>query len=236
MGPVFVTLRWMVVDEEHRSEDPRARAARTKRNRTRRALLDAAETTFSRRGWAGTRVEDVAAAAGVSPASAYNHFPTKHALVGHVFKPLITPLVGQAERDRAAGLPIVEALRDQVMALARLCHRHHGLTRAFVSAAQDYAARSGTNDPTDENDPRTLAPVPDCLRELVATGQRAGELRAYPAATEISGQVANLLLWRVMNRPTEPARETAELMLTVLFGALRPELLVEAGWNVRPFR
>ncbi|MBV9920544.1 MAG: TetR family transcriptional regulator [Pseudonocardia sp.] len=47
-------------------EDPRARAARTKRDRTRRALLDAADSAFGSRGWARTRVEDIAQSAGVS--------------------------------------------------------------------------------------------------------------------------------------------------------------------------
>ncbi|MFC7657883.1 hypothetical protein ACFQV8_17660 [Pseudonocardia benzenivorans] len=46
------------------SADPRARAAATKRNRTRRALLDAADATFTARGWVRTRIEDVASNAG----------------------------------------------------------------------------------------------------------------------------------------------------------------------------
>lgn len=41
--------------------------------------------------------------AGVSPATAYNHFPSEHALVGHVYSPLVQPLLVQAQRDTAAG-------------------------------------------------------------------------------------------------------------------------------------
>ena len=41
----------------------RARAARTKRDRTRAALLSAADPAFAARGWARTRVEDIASAA-----------------------------------------------------------------------------------------------------------------------------------------------------------------------------
>ncbi|MGH3613833.1 MAG: TetR family transcriptional regulator [Pseudonocardia sp.] len=59
-----------------RSSGSRARVAQTGRDRTRRALLGAADTAFGSRGWARTRAEDVAAAAGVSAATAYNHFRT----------------------------------------------------------------------------------------------------------------------------------------------------------------
>ena len=65
-----------------RAAKSRARAARTKRDRTRAALLSAADPAFAARGWARTRVEDIASAAGVSNATAYNHFPTKHVLIG----------------------------------------------------------------------------------------------------------------------------------------------------------
>lgn len=218
------------------SGDPRARAARTKRDRTRRALLDAADATFAARGWARTRVEDVAITAGVSAASAYNHFPSKHALVGHVFAPLVRPLITQAALDLAAGRPVVEALKDQVHALARVGWRHRGLMTAFNSAVWDYQARvAGPADPDDELDPRVLAPVPESLRGLIARGQATGELRPFPPAPEISNIVVNLLLIRIANRADESPQYTAEILMTVLFGAVCPELLVTAERADRPF-
>jgi AcrR family transcriptional regulator len=219
-------------------DDPRARAAKTKRDRTRRALLDAADSTFGSRGWASTRVEDVAQAAGVSAATAYNHFPTKHALLGHVYKPLIHPLIVQAELDIEAERSMIEALEDQVRALCRVSFRYRKLTAAFWSAVQEYTIRvGGPPDPADEIDPRTLAPVPESLRLLVEHGQRTGELRPFPPATEISGMIANLLLLRsIRASPDEPADTAAELLLTVMFGSLRPELLIAPGSDERPFR
>ena len=47
------TGRLWIVDD--RPADPRARAALTKRIRTRAALIAAADSAFSRRGWAATR-------------------------------------------------------------------------------------------------------------------------------------------------------------------------------------
>jgi len=48
--------------------------------------------------------------------------------------------------------------------------------------------------------------------------------------------VIDLLLIRAVGRPHEPPELTAELMLTLLFGALRPDLLAETGPDGRPFR
>ena len=48
--------------------------------------------------------------------------------------------------------------------------------------------------------------------------------------------IINLLLLRAVGRPYDPPELTAELMLTLLFGALRPELLAAAGPDGRPFR
>jgi AcrR family transcriptional regulator len=226
----------MSSSEAPRPDDPRARAARTKRDRTRRALLDAADATFGSRGWARTRIEDVAAAAGVSAATAYNHFPSKHSLVGHVFAPLVTPLVVQAEQDASEGRPVVDALEDQVRALARLTYRHRGLTAAFFCAVQDYTIRTGgAAQPEDEVDPRTLVPLPDAVRTLVEHGQRSGELRGYPSADDVGRIVVNLLLTRAVTQPDEPPDVRAELLLTVIVGMLRPELLTNGGTALRPF-
>jgi AcrR family transcriptional regulator len=97
-----------------RAATARARAAQTKRDRTRTALLVAADAAFAARGWARTRVEDIAKAAGVSSVTAYNHFPSKHALVGHVYAPLVRSLRTETTRDIAAGRAVVPALIDQV--------------------------------------------------------------------------------------------------------------------------
>ena len=214
-------------------EDPRARAARTKRDRTRRALLDAADSAFGSRGWARTRVEDIAQSAGVSAATAYNHFPTKHALLAQVYAPIINPLLAAARQDIAAHRPAVEALSDQVRALCRLCARNRTLTAAFFAAAAEYTIKTGAlPDPDDDADPRTLVPMTESLELLITYGQGGGELRPYPAARDLGGLLVNTVLIRNVNRPGESPDTIAELLLTVMFGALRPEVLVSAE---RPF-
>jgi AcrR family transcriptional regulator len=216
------------------SGDPRARAARTKRDRTRRALLDAADSAFGSRGWARTRIEDIAQSAGVSAATAYNHFPTKHALLAQVYAPIISPLLAAARQDIAANRQVVDALCDQVKALCKLCARNRTLTAAFFAAASEYTIKAGAlPDPDDDADPRALVPMTEALELLITHGQRLGELRSYPSAGDIAGLLVNTVLTRNVNRPDERPETSAELLLTVMFGALRPEALAGAE---RPFR
>jgi len=178
-------------------------------------------------------MEDIAQSANVSAATAYNHFPTKHALLGQVYAPIVHPLVVQARHDIANQRPVIDALTDQVRALCRLSARNRALTSAFWAAAVEYTIKvGGPPDPTDDNDPRTLAPIPDSLKILIEHGQRTGQLRRYPPAIEISGLLINILLGRAVNRPHEDQDTTAELLLTVMFGALCPELVNRAE---RPF-
>ena len=235
-GYPLVTMQTSDPTRERASES-RARAARTKRDRTRAALLGAADPAFAARGWARTRVEDIASAAGVSNATAYNHFPSKHALIGHVYAPLVQTLRTQAYRDIAAGRPVVPALIDHVRALVRIAWRNRGLTAALSAGIADYAVKvERPADPHDENDPRVVAPVADVAIELISRGQQSGELRSWPPADEVGTMIINLLLLRAVGRPHDPPELIAELLQTLLLGALRPELLSDAGPDSRPFR
>ena len=206
----------------------RERAARTKRERSRGALLEAAAELFAAQGWLPTRLEDVARRAGVSTATTYNHFPTKHALISHVYAPLIAPPLERARVLLADGRDVVEVLEEHVRDLAAVTRENEALTVPFVFAVQDHSARTGrAPDPAD-----TAAQM---LVELIVRGQAEGSLRPFPPGPDFATQVLNLLLLRVMNRRGESAELTAEIVLTVLFGALRPEVLVEAGREGRPF-
>jgi len=196
-------------------------------------LLDAADSAFGSRGWARTRVEDIAQSAGVSAATAYNHFPTKHALLAQVYAPIINPLLAAARQDIAAARPVMESLSDQVKALCRLCARNRTLTSAYFAAASEYTIKVGALPHRDDDaDPRTLVPITEALELIIGHGQGLGELRSYPSARDLAELLVDTLLVRNVNRPDESHETTAELLLTVMFGALRPEAL---GSAERPF-
>ncbi len=181
-------------------------------------------------------MEDVAKAAGVSTATAFNHFPTRHALMGHLYAPFVQAVSEKADAAIAGGADVVELVEHHVRDLAAMARDHQALTVPLIGAVQEYTVRVGGPPSRDDpNDPRVLAPVPDALIGLLQRGQAQGLLRTYPRASEIGVQITNLLLLRSLTRPNETASDTAELMLTLLFGALRPETLVDAGRDGRPF-
>ncbi|MBW2419132.1 MAG: TetR family transcriptional regulator, partial [Deltaproteobacteria bacterium] len=67
-------------------------------------ILDAAESVFARRGLAGSRVREIADAAGVNGATLYNYYPSKDALYEAVLdrgmRPLSEALAAFAEGSR----------------------------------------------------------------------------------------------------------------------------------------
>lgn len=78
-------LRPVLLDARFRLSHDRAVGRRPKsaedRQRTREAILAAAEAAFQRLGFEGTRIEDVAALAGVATGTVYNYFGGKGDLV-----------------------------------------------------------------------------------------------------------------------------------------------------------
>jgi AcrR family transcriptional regulator len=185
---------------------------------------------FTERGWDRTRLADVAAEAGVSAATLYNHFPSKYVLIGRVFAHVYAPLERRAERLRHAAPSVSEAVAVHVRALAALTREYRALTAAFACGVQEYTARHGGPPvPGDDADPRVLAPVPHLLVEMIREGQQSGELRGFPNATDLGEHVTYLLFLRCFMRPLETAGESADAILTMLFGALRPELLERPG-------
>ena len=90
----------------------------TKGERTAQRILDVAEEAFAERGYAGTTLRDVAAAAGLRNPSLYNHFSSKEALYAAVLERGLSPII-EGLRDFIArpGDGDVAALADRMMGL-----------------------------------------------------------------------------------------------------------------------
>ncbi|HEU4489380.1 MAG TPA: TetR family transcriptional regulator [Jiangellales bacterium] len=105
-----------------------------KKIRTRRLLQEHALRLFADRGYAGTTVEDIAAAADVSPRTFFRYFASKEAVVlEDEYDPLLfermrridprEPPVGAMRRIIASLLPDIYAEdRDRILARSRLVY------------------------------------------------------------------------------------------------------------------
>jgi AcrR family transcriptional regulator len=79
-----------------------ARTAGSTAEVTRRRILEAANTLFAERGYAGTSMRDIAEHLGMTSAALYYHFPAKEELLSALVAPVIQTLdrfVEQAEHE-----------------------------------------------------------------------------------------------------------------------------------------
>src|SRR3954462_13247358 len=82
-------------------------SARAKRSAERReAILSAALDEFAARGFAATRLDDVAQRAGVAKGTIYLHFADKETLFQELIRLEISPVVGALEHASHADIPL----------------------------------------------------------------------------------------------------------------------------------
>jgi AcrR family transcriptional regulator len=110
----------MMLDATSRPQlRPTAPRSRRRGAETAEQILDAAETCFARRGYAGTSLRDVADIVGIRIPSLYNHFPNKESLYAAVLErgmaPLLDALATAIEDDTTLDHPGVFV--GEIMAL-----------------------------------------------------------------------------------------------------------------------
>jgi len=87
-----------------------------KKQRTRRAVVEAAYRLFDERGYEETTINEIAAAADVSPGTFFNHFPAKEDVVFAepvLLDDLLRLIAGRAPAESAAGV-LVRAITESL--------------------------------------------------------------------------------------------------------------------------
>ena len=104
-----------------------------KKAQTRAAIQRHALHLFQRDGYTATTMEQIAAAADVSPSTLYRYFPTKEDLV---LQDDYDPMMAAAFRAQPAGLPVLEAFRaavHEVLVSIDPSDREEAIARARLS-------------------------------------------------------------------------------------------------------
>ncbi|GAA1613411.1 hypothetical protein GCM10009733_006870 [Nonomuraea maheshkhaliensis] len=196
---------------------PARSAGDVKRERTRAVLLSAARAKFTEHGWHHTRMDDVARAAGVSSATAYNHFKSKQILMGFVYRPLIGRLSEAVKSTLEVDSDPVDVILRHFYDLVALARRWHRLTEALVAAMKEQTLRHGTvSAEFDEADVRHLVPLCTMLADLMEHGQKHGVLRSGPSVIKGAAFYTDALLHQALNLHEESAHDTALNMLDQL--------------------
>jgi len=166
--------------------------ALSKSEATRRRILDAAARVFARRGYADTRLSDIADEAGTFAGSIYYYFASREELVEEVLRLGVTG-VFEAVREKVEALPTDASWRDK-LAVAIETHL------SFTLAENDFATANQ----------RLFAQVPGDVRQrhihvhraygaywkkLLEGARRAGEIRRDVDLSVLRLQILGAVNW-----------------------------------------
>jgi len=202
--------------EVDRSSPTTGMARKRQRSDTARAILDAAEAAIGAEGLAAARMERIAAGAGVSVGTLYNHFEDRTALVQALFESRSSRMRDLLDEALAAaeGRPAREQVRA-VLGAVRTHAREHG--RFFAALTAEHLGPSGLRPPTA---PRAY--LSSRIGTVIARGVAAGEFRedaegVFPDALQA---ICRLVLARTLEEHASDA-EVAALADLFLRGVAR---------------
>jgi AcrR family transcriptional regulator len=199
---------------------PSSRAARALERR--QAIIEAAMDEFIARGYAATRLDDVARRAGVAKGTIYLHFEDKEALFQELVRSALVPLIGRLAAPPPAGGSVRAALERFAETFAQevVSTRRGDIVRLIVSegarfpSVADFYYREVVS--------RGLAG----MRALIELGIARGEIREqglarYPQIVVAPAIVA--VIWQGLFGRHAPldATEMFRVHLDLIFGERR---------------
>lgn len=197
---------------------------------TRDLILAAATATFAQVGYAGARVDDIAARAGVNKAMLYYHVGNKRALYEAVLREVFAYIHGVLRRVAAASSDPAERLELVATEIATFAETSPDLPAVLFREV----AAGGRN--LDDDLLRELASVFTEIRAIYQAGERSGAFRATDPLVAHSAFVGSLF-FLVGSKPLRTrlrslmsagpaADETAEALAAQFSGLLLDGLRV----------
>jgi TetR/AcrR family acrAB operon transcriptional repressor len=190
---------------------------------TRQNLLNAALKVFSRKGYSATRLEDIAAEAGVTRGAIYHHFGGKEEL----FKELVTERssgINQLTEQiiREGGSPAT-TLRRLLVRLFEFGEEDDDY-RAMLEIATDKVEFTGELEDLSRQNIRGRRALIRLLANLIRKGIETGEFRADLSVKDAAIAVAGFLngvglLW-VQDPDSFSIRRRSQAMVDVMMGGL----------------
>lgn len=194
----------------------------TKSTRTRQRILDAAAQVLSRRGYAGTRLTDVAEVAEIQAPAIYYYFPSRDDLVEEVVWSGIARMTEHVQA-RLDGLPPGTGAMDRIVAAVEAHLR-------FELEISDYTTAAIRNAGQIPQEIRVRYAVEanrygDVWRKLFQDARRDGEMRP-----ELDPRAARMLVLGALNWAAEwwnPRRESLDQVIRTARSIVRAGLSAE---------
>ncbi|CAI8961174.1 TetR/AcrR family transcriptional regulator, regulator of autoinduction and epiphytic fitness [Pseudomonas sp. IT-P74] len=185
-------------------------------DRKRQAIIQAAINEFRENGFEITSMDKIAATAGVSKRTVYNHFPSKEELFAEILNQLWIRVTAEQETAYRPDLPLREQLRGLLMAKLQMLGDDNFLDLARVAIAatihsperaQDMVARMGERE--------------EGLTVWIRAAQTDGRLKAVApefAAQQIHGLLKSFAFWPQisMGQPSLSAEEQHQVAESAL--------------------
>ena len=176
---------------------PIGRRERRKRE-VRERILEVARELFATQGFAETTVDEIAERADVAPATFFNHFQSKSALLGlmtgEVFEVLATMTKTAIEGDGTSA----DKLRRFIASAAQ------GIASAR-GVARDVLLEFMRNDASPDGPHPYLQTLIDPFVQLIREGQRSGEMRDDHDADFLAQMAVGMLNSAITNWLTDPS-------------------------------
>jgi TetR/AcrR family transcriptional regulator of autoinduction and epiphytic fitness len=185
-------------------------------DRKREAIIQAAIAEFRANGFDITSMDKIAATAGVSKRTVYNHFPSKEELFAEILNQLWARVTAEQETPYRPDLPLREQMRQMLMAKLQMLGDDNFLDLARVAIAatihsperaQNMVARMGERE--------------EGLTVWIRAAQADGRLKPVApefAAQQIQGMLKSFAFWPQISMGLPGL--SAEMQTTVVESAL----------------
>jgi AcrR family transcriptional regulator len=175
------------------------------RRAVRDATLDTTASLVAEHGLRSVTMSQIAEEAGIGRATLYKYFADVEAILAAWHERQVTAHVEYlAEiRDQAGGAG--ERLEAVLEAYARIVHEHHGTELAALLHRGEHVARAQQQ-------------LSDFIRDLVAEGAEAGDLRDDVPP----GELASYCLHAVAASAGLPSKAAVHRLVTVILAGLQP--------------
>ena len=187
-------------------------------------IIQAAARVFARKGYAFTRIIDVAEAASVGKGTIYEYFRSKEALFFAVFEAMMTEstgmLIQMAEADGGSFSTRMRALNDGIIQSWLEQLNMYGLVMEFWSATASSPDRERFKAVFQEGYRDLKAVIGDIIRRGQAGGDVADDVDAAKVAAGLIGTWDALLLQAWLD-PEFDALATARAFLDVVLRGLK---------------
>jgi AcrR family transcriptional regulator len=189
-----------------------------KKRQLRAHIYETARELFVKQGYEATTVAEIAQAADVAPATFFNHFSSKSAVLAEMTSEVAEHLQGLVDGQLKRPVSVTERIRGFADSVAADVGEARGLARDVLLELMRGRPEPGEVAPY-------LSPVHEPFAEVIREGQQAGEVRTDLDATflaEMALGALNVAILHWLNDPEFPLERWLRQAAAFVCEAIEP--------------